>query len=377
MPKLFTISSQQNNYSMTRKILKILPIIIIPAALLCLGAMNILSALKSGYSDTTERELYVQLVSIFLGITGAAIIIFFPKSIKIDRNICIAADVLSCAVLVLTVFIGQGNGNVSWIKIATINGSPIYLQFSEIAKIIFIYTLACHLEKIKDNINSPKELLFLLLHALFYVVCVAFQGDVGTASVYFFVFVLLCFIAGIDKKYFLITGAVSLASLPLLWKLLGENRRRRILIGFNPSLDPYGLGWQSVMSQRAVSNGGLFGVGFSNADFANVIPAALTDLPLSRISEEYGIVFAVAVIVILSSLVICLLLTSKSQNNLKSKIIIAGVAFWILIQTAENVGMTFGALPIVGIPLPFISCGGSSTLAILLALGFVIREVEK
>jgi rod shape determining protein RodA len=181
------------------------------------------------------------------------------------------------------------------------------------------------------------------------------------------------FFAGLDKWYFIISFlALGIFSSPL-WGILKDYQKKRMLVFLNPSLDVLGSGYNVIQAQIAVGSGGLFGKGFGHGTQSqlNFLPAHWTDFAFASFSEEWGFVGVALMVLLFLLLLIVLMLIYKRTQNGGGSLIVGGVFAVFLTQFLINVGMNLGVMPVTGIPLPFISYGGSSILVSLLLLGLV------
>ena len=286
--------------------------------------------------------------------------------------------ILSIAAMLLTLAFGVGDesgvGNKNWIRFPLPGGNTIGIQPSELVKIAFILTLAKHLDAVKENINHPKNILFLFMHFGGITGLVLFQGDLGSALVFVFIFIAMLFASGVNLWYFLAGIFVLIASSPLLWNFLREDQRRRILVGFNPELDPLDKGFQVLTSQKAIGSGGLFGAGYQKGYYTQrtTIPKQWTDFIYSAAGEEFGFIGSILVLILLTLIITRIFVIARNARNTPGSLICVGVMAIFISQTIENIGMCLGLLPVIGITLPFFSYGGSSVLGSLLGIGVVL-----
>ena len=279
----------------------------------------------------------------------------------------------SALLLAITLVAGSTGENIdtankSWLTIPVVG---IAIQPSEFVKITFVCTFAKHLSLVQDTINRPKTLVLLAVHAGLVVGLILLSGDLGVALVYMALVLIMLFCAGLNLWYF---GGGFLAvgiSLPFLWNHLAAYQQDRILVGFNPELDPEDKGWQALLSRQCVENGGLFGVGWLNPGDYETLTASHTDFIFATICEKFGFVGGLAVIVTLAVMTARILWIGRQASHDYGFLICMGVAGIVIAQTVENLGMCFAMLPVVGLTLPFLSCGGSSLLATYILIGLV------
>ena len=326
-----------------------------------------LFTLAGSANDYGVKYFYIQLAAMVLGVVTMTIISTIDYEEIADR-FSILLFGASIFLLVLTLVIGTGDGNKSWIRFP---GIPVGIQPSEFVKAMYIVTFSKHLHMHKKTINKPKSLLKLGLHAGTIIGLVMLQGDLGSALVFIFLTMAMLFCAGLSVWYFLGAGVVTVISAPLLWKILRPYQKSRILAGFWPETDPNNKGFQALMSKNAISAGGFFGTGFSGGTEYQKVPFAHTDFIFAITGEKFGFFGALIVIALLCTLVIRALVLAYKMQGTYASYMCVGVAAVIIAQSAENIGMCLAKLPVIGITLPFMSYGGSSMLASFCLIGIV------
>ena len=338
------------------------------------GYVLIISSTSGSMSSSAQfRALIVHVVAAVIGI----VCMFILSKSDYDHMIKYWKYLYAfgIVILIITYAFGSGDevGNRSWIRVhigsTTVGGQP-----SEIVKITFILTFARHLDKIKENINNPKNILLLAAHFIVIFGLILIEGDLGTALVYIFIFLAMCFAAGVSLWYFLAGAFILVASSPLLWTLMGDYQRNRIIFGFRPELDPLGVGYHALTSRRAIGSGGLFGTGWGKGYYtqSDRIPEQWTDFIYSAAGEEFGFIGAMLVLILLTVIITRIFIISRRARNTAGSLICVGVMAIFIAQTVENIGMCLALLPVIGIPLPFFSYGGSSILGSLLGIGLVL-----
>ncbi|MBQ6902552.1 MAG: rod shape-determining protein RodA, partial [Oscillospiraceae bacterium] len=315
--------------------------------------------------------LKVQLVATVVGI-GLYLMLSWLDLDSVSswwKYVYIANLLLICSLI----FFGTGSeetGNRAWIRFGSIGIQP-----AEFGKILFILAFAGHVDSLRDRLDSPFSVILLGIHALIPIsLLYAVSSDLGSSLVYMVIFVVMMFCAGIKLRWFggaLVTlGAAS----PFIWKyFLREDQKMRVLVVFNPELDPLGRGYHAIQSKIAIGSGQLFGRGLGQGTQTQLgyLPAKQTDFIFSVAGEELGLIGCIAVIVVLSLIIVrCLSITMRS-SSFSSFLICAGVSAMLIAQTVENIGMCTGLLPVIGLTLPLFSYGGSSVLAVYMALGLI------
>ena len=342
--------------------------------LLCTTVLSVISLVTvyGAVDNFGMSKLRMQFAMTVAGIIVTFIIANLDYHVIVDR-LWLFMLIFSVGLLGLTLVAGDtGAGmetaNKSWLTIPIVG---IAIQPSEFVKITFICTFAKHLSTVQNTINRPKTLLLLGAHALLIVGLILVSGDLGVALVYMALVLIMLFCAGLHWGYFAgVGGAIALA-FPFLWDLLAAYQQDRIVVGFNPSLDPKDKGWQPLLSKQCIENGGLFGVGWMNGGDYEELTASHTDFILATVCEKFGFVGGLLVIATLAALVMRVLWIGRQASHDYGMLIAVGVAAVLIAQTLENVGMCLALLPVVGITLPFLSCGGSSLLATYILVGMV------
>lgn len=345
-----------------------------PVLLLCCVGLSLISIVTvyGAVDNFGQSKLKMQVAMTLLGI----VVTFFMANVDyhflVDR-LWMPMLLFSCGILCLTLVLGStGNGiettNRSWLTIPVIN---IAIQPSEFVKITFICVFARHLSAVFDRINRPLILIGLLADAGLIIGLILLSGDLGVSLVYMALVLFMLFCAGMSLWYFAGGVTAVAVALPFLWPHLDTYQQDRILVGFNPDLDPEYRGWQAIMSRTCIENGGLFGVGLHGGGNYELLAASHTDFIMATVCEKFGFLGGLAVIVLLGVLVCRVLWIGRQASHDYGFFICAGVAGVLIAQTLENVGMVMAVLPVVGLTLPFLSCGGSSVLATYILLGLV------
>lgn len=327
-----------------------------------------------------QSKLKMQVAMTVLGMIFTVIIANVDYRFLVDRFyvIMFAASVV---LMLLTLLFGSSGVNMetankSWLNIPIID---IAIQPSEFIKITFICSFSKHIDMVRDRVNKPLVLLGVLAHAGVIVGLILLTGDLGVALVYMGIILLVMFCAGVSGWYFLIAVFLIVVAFPFLWDLLEPYQQSRIIYGFQPELDPLGYGMQPLMSREAISQGGLFGKGLFEGGIYESLTASHTDFIFATVCEKFGFIGGFSVVSALAAIVVrCIYFGTRCSDNI-GRLICFGVSAVIMIQTLENLWMCLGIVPVIGITLPFVSCGGSSLLAtyMLVALVHSVTAREK
>jgi rod shape determining protein RodA len=264
-----------------------------------------------------------------------------------------------------------GKGSRRWISFLGFNFQP-----SELMKILIIVSLSKFFDEKK--IQDTKDYFFLILPITIVIIpflLILKQPDLGTAMMVLFVSLIVFFLAGLSWKFFALMGALFLVVAPYLWGFLKDYQKTRILTLFNPENDPLGSGYHIIQSQIAIGSGGFFGKGWlkgtqSHLDF---LPEKHTDFIFSMLGEEFGFLGTISVIGLIvlitySSYQIFSAYIENDFDRILGYAIISNFFFAALI----NMSMVVGILPVVGLPFPLVSYGGSSMITYFLSFGIIL-----
>lgn len=351
-----------------------LPLLFAAAAASVFGIMLVISAVHNPPAGVSPgRLVLVQILAAVLGLAFTFLLSYIDYHFfEPISKFCVPIAVVALAAIGL--FAPEIAGNNSWLVIFGVSVQP-----SEFIKLVYIVTLAAHMSKLGDEINKPKNLFFLFLHAGAYIAGVLIQKDMGMATIYALIFIIMLIISGFKIKYLFMGAVPVIASIPFIWNFVLKDRQRfRILTMFNPELDPLGYGYQVIRSKIALGSGKFLGAGYMQGVMTqtNALPAKHTDFIFSVCGEEFGFVGCIAVISLLLFIVARIFNNAKKSTDSFGKTILVGVSAMFLVQVIINIGMCVGLTPVIGITLPFFSAGGSSMLAVWLATGLVMSVLR-
>lgn len=274
------------------------------------------------------------------------------------------------AVLGLVLLIGRSiHSNKSWIDVGIFSFQP-----SELMKILVIIALAKYYAELDLEYLGFRELLIGGLIVFVPAGMVWLQGDLGTAVTFFPIYAVLTCLAGIRRKHVVVALLIVAVASPLAWFLLRGYQKGRIETAFNPSSDPRRLGYQAIQSEIAIGSGKFLGKGFKRGSqgYLGFLPAPHTDFVFSVLAEEKGFVGGITILGLFLFISSRLFQTAREAKDKIGALIVVGVLALMLFHVIINVGMVVGLLPIIGIPLPFVSAGGSSLISYYAAMSLCI-----
>ena len=356
---------------MNRKFLKNVEwrILICCLILLLIGMVALYSATQDSGNSELKRQITWTLVSIPVMIIVMAIDYnTIAKFSPIFYGIFVIA-------LIAVLFTKPINGATSWFKI----NEWIAFQPSEFTKVVFVVFLAFIMQKLqngdKREINKFWKLLMTIIIFSIPAGLIILQPDYGTLMAFIMAYVFMMYTAGIDKKIILLVLTAIIITVPLAYMyVLPDHAKSRIDVFLNPELDPRGAGYNIIQSKLAIGSGELLGMGLlkGNQTQLGYLYPKTTDFIFSVIGEEMGFAIAGLVIILYVILITRSVYIAKTAKDDLGSYIAIGICGIFTFHMLENIGMTMGLLPITGVPLPFVSYGGSSLVTNFICIGLLL-----
>ncbi len=262
------------------------------------------------------------------------------------------------------------SGSQRWLNLYFMN-----LQPSELMKVGLILFLAKYYHRVSiENINTLRYLFLPIIVLIAPVLLVVMQPDLGTSILIAAGGVVVAWLAGVRFKFFAYALLILIASLPIAISFLKPYQKSRILTFLNPDRDPLGAGYQIIQSKIAIGSGGLFGKGFLNGSqsYLDYLPEKHTDFIFTLFSEEFGFFGSLFILILYAIIVSRIIKIGNITRSNFGKLYCYSFGTAFFIYVVVNMGMVLGLLPIVGSPLPIMSYGGSSMMAIMFGLGIVM-----
>ena len=249
------------------------------------------------------------------------------------------------------------------------------LQPSELMKITMVLVLAKYFHSCTLNkIQSLRGIVAPILMALFPAALIILQPDLGTALMLLFTTMVIFFIVGVQWWKFALVGGLAIAMAPIAWQFLHDYQKDRVLTFLNPERDPLGAGYHIIQSKIALGSGGVFGKGFLNGtqSHLNFLPEKHTDFIFTMLSEEFGMIGAVLVVLLNLVIIAYGYLFAFRITSYYGKLVVIGLNTNYFMYVFINIAMVLGVLPVVGIPLPLISYGGTVMLSVMASFGIIL-----
>jgi rod shape determining protein RodA len=338
-----------------------------------LGIMTIFSATRP--LPGTEQPVYYikQIYWLLLGLAAMVAVMSIDYSWLNRASYRLYAG--SVLLLVLVLLTGKtGLGARRWFSLG-----PLSFQPSELFKLVFLFVLSRHLSMLKGNMTL-KDIFFLFFAFLLVpFLLVLKQPDLGTSAVLLALFVFLLLARGVARKAAALAVVIALISVPfignIVWDELKDYQKKRIIAFVQPDANPDGLSYHITQSKVAVGSGGLFGKGYMKGTQGpfRFLPEKHTDFVFSIFAEEWGFLGSLLILILYFTLILRGLKTAEEAKDGFGRLLALGITFMFLLYVFVNIGMTLGLMPVVGIPLPFMSYGGTAMLTNFIAVGILIN----
>lgn len=344
-------------------------------AMLLLVIIGVIAIFSAGYMTELNKSEYIKQI-VWFSVTFVIMIVVWAFDYSIFGIGGYIIYGINLILLIAVLFMPSLGGASSWFNI----GGILY-QPSELMKIGYIICMAKLISKFLElgqNDKKNKIIIIVSMAILLIVplILILLQPDFGTAVVFLSITAFMIFKMGIKYRYILLILCIALVLIPLVYFfVLNPIQQERINVFLDPSLDPLGSGYNAIQSKIAVGSGMLFGTGFLKGTQTQYgyLPIKSSDFIFSVISEEFGFVGSVVVIVIFTILLLRIINISRNARDNFASYMVIGIAGMFAFHFIQNIGMTIGLLPITGVPLPFVSYGGSSLITNGIAMAIVLN----
>lgn len=344
--------------------------------LLCLVATTfgvIMIASTNNYRGNL-RYIIIQIAAAAIGVLMYTLISSLDVDFFAEHRTALV--IFNSVLLLMLIPFGTdlGSGNKSWLDFPFL---PIDIQPAEICKITFILVMASVMASHRSGISHIRSVLHMGLHlGLLAGMNFVISGDAGVTLIFVFIFLGMALAGGVSGLWFLLAGGTVAAAWPIIWNnIMDTYQRNRILVLFDPSIDPQGIDerYHAVRSLRSLTGGGWGGQGlFQGIRTQNgELAAQHTDFIFSAIGEELGFIGCVGVLILELAIIFRCIQVGKRSPDYLRQMVCYGAATALIFQVTINVGMCIGLTPVIGLTLPFISYGGSSIVTLYAMLGLV------
>ena len=337
------------------------------------GCICIASATSAEKFGSNLRYIIVQLASVGLGVMAYALVSSIDVELISEHRGALV--VFNTLLLLMLLPFGTDNntGNRSWLDIP---GLPVMIQPAEICKITYVLIMASVMSSHQNNISTIPSVMHMVMHlGLLVGLNMVMSRDAGVSLIFVFIFIGMAFAGGVSLWWFALAIGSIAAMIPIVWPLLGQYQRERILILIDPNFDAMGTGarYHSKINLQSLTGGGWAGQGLFNGNRTQGgnLFAQHTDYIFSSMGEELGFLGCVLIMVLEFAIIArCVFVGMRCQDYMR-RLICFGAASALMFQLMINIGMCIGVMPVIGLTLPLISYGGSSVVTIFAMLGLV------
>ena len=350
-------------------------LLVITVFLLAIYGFIIIHSATSSLTGGSSRFITRQVLAFVVGLAAMIVLVFMDYEVygKLYLPIYVICNVM--LILVLAIGFGEEQwGARRWLAIG-----PIVFQPSEIVKFGLIISVSKFIDLHKESINHPFTLIKILVFSSVPIGLIVIQPDFGTAMVFVFFIGIMLYVAGLKMRYFMFFFAIALIMIPVLATTLKDYQLDRIRVFLDPTLDPQGAGYQVLQSKLAIGSGMLSGRGLflGVQNQYGFLPAKETDFIFAVIGEELGFFGGLTLIVLYILLMYRLIRIAKHAHDLFGSMIVIGISSMLFFHIFINIGMTMGLMPVTGLPLPFISYGGTFMVLNMISIGLVLSVCVK
>ena len=357
---------EDQRLSVGQKLLRLhWPVIIVICALAGIGVAALYSVADGSLQPWGDRH-----IGRFVALLGLVFLIaVIPREVWL--GIAYPAYLASLLLLVAVLFIGaEAGGAKRWISLGGVT-----LQPSEFMKITLLLALARYYQWLpKRLVSHPLALVVPCVLVGAPVALTLLQPDLGTAMIFALVGAAVLFLAGVSVFYYLAgIGGIALA-FPYIWANLHDYQRKRVEVFLNPETDPLGAGYHIAQSKIALGSGGLSGRGYLQGTQAQLdfLPEKHTDFIFTTIAEEWGFIGSAVILVLFAVLIVLLTIRAMRCVSQFARLMIMGTALILFFYVVINIAMVTGLVPVVGVPLPLISYGGTAMTTIMIGIGLAM-----
>lgn len=337
-------------------------VLLVVSLLVAIGIATLYSVEGGSFRPWAERHGLRYLV----GLGGILLMIAVP--VEVWMRLANPLYGLALILLVLVPYIGtEALGARRWLSVGSLSFQP-----AELMKVALVLALARYYQWLPaDRVSDPRWVAAPVLMIAIPVIFTLRQPDLGSAALYATVGLGLMFLAGVSVLYFVAGGLMLALSAPLIWSSLHAYQRRRVEIFLDPDADPLGAGYHINQSKIALGAGGLGGKGFmqgtqSQLDF---LPEKHTDFIFTMYAEEWGFAGGMVLLALYAVLIVLLARIARGAATPFARLLVSGVGITIFLYAFINMAMVSGLVPVVGVPLPFVSYGGTSMMTLLAGIG--------
>ncbi|MCF6195438.1 MAG: rod shape-determining protein RodA [Emcibacter sp.] len=360
------LQGRRRSKPLLQKISELNPVIIVTVIMIAGVGFALLYSVAGGSVDPWAKK---QVIRFVIGMAGMVVIALID--IRVWMFLAYPLYFLSLVMLIIVSVMGHtGMGATRWINLGFMNFQP-----SELVKITLVLALARYFHCLaKEETGKYSRLIMPLFLIGAPVILVLLQPDLGTALLIIIGGLSILFCGGVRMWIFVVGFLAMIPTAFGAWKFMKPYQQNRVLTFLNPERDPLGAGYHSIQAKIAVGSGGLYGKGFIQGSQSqlNFLPEKHTDFIFTVLSEEFGLMGGLGLLGLYIILLAYAMFTSMSVRSQFGRLLCLGISVTFFLYMFINMAMNLGMLPVVGVPLPLVSYGGSAMLTLLVGIGFVL-----
>jgi rod shape determining protein RodA len=349
------------------KLLKLDWVLMISVSLLLVVSLLIIYSVSFSGATLNSSNLEKQIISIVIGLGLMFFLAFFDYRLLNYHSTKLYF--LMLIILMTVIFLGKTvKGHTGWLEFFSFNVQPV-----EIAKIIMIIFLASFLSRKKNQLSIIVRIIVSIVLVFIPIFLILRQPDLGSSVIILSCWIVLLLASGLNKKNLALLLIIGILGMSSSWFFLKDYQKDRIVNFVKPQNDPMGSGYNVIQATIAVGSGGFFGKGLGHGSQSqlNFLPEKHTDFIFSVITEELGLLGALAIFVLFGIIFWRIKETARLARDNFGYLIALGILAMLFFQTFINIGMNIGIMPVAGVPLPFLSYGGSAMVVLLSSVGLI------
>lgn len=344
-------------------------IVFVSIILFLIGLLCLYSASYTKGTLSSRELVFKQILWFLLGCVPFMVVVLVEYQRIVDLGFLLYG--FAILLLILVLLLGRERlGAQRWLTISGFSFQP-----SEFTKIVYIIAMSSYLGRIRIRIQEFRYVAGSLIISAVPFIFILIQPDLGTAVILLPVLFAMLFVAGAKVRHLVYLALSGFLLMPLFWHLLKEYQKKRLLVFLNPNIDPLGAGYTIIQSKIAIGSGGLWGKGWLSGtqNLLNFLPERHTDFIFSVVGEEWGFIGSMVLLFLYFILIKRGIRIAEDTTEIYGKLISTGIVTMLAFQIIVNISMTVGLMPVVGLPLPLLSYGGSSMWTTMVGIALLLN----
>ncbi len=345
------------------------PLVAMVSIVTAIGLAMLYSASRQVGSSEMSTYFVRQLVWVAIALVALVVAASIDYHVILSLAPFVFVAVLGC--LLWVILAGRmAQGARRWLGFG-----PVHIQPSELAKIALVLILAKYADALRERVQKLPAFCGALLLAAALGLLIVLEPDLGTALVFVPVLVVMLYVAGCRKRHIAMLAVFGLLSSPVLWMGLKDYQQRRLVAFIDPAADPLGSGYQSLQSEIAIGSGGVFGKGWMQGTQSRLkyVPAQHTDFIFSVFAEEWGLLGSLLLLGLYGGIIWRGMQLAIEARDFSGQVLAGGLTTLLAVHVVINVAVTMRMMPVTGLPLPFMSYGGSFMVTMAICVGLLLN----